>query len=166
MALSTLLAHWKSDPQVGPNLIEWRILPGKQAKFEPFPARIHPALKEALEARGIRSLYTHQADSYRTLKEGKNIVVVTGTASGKTLCYNLPVLDSMVNNNETTALYIFPTKALAQDQYALLKSLATQITASNELSKIPVMKLITSNVQSMTETHLPVYGRRSETRRV
>ncbi len=137
MALSPLLAHWKSDPQVGPNLIEWRILPGKQASFEPYPAKIHPALKEALEARGIRSLYTHQADSYRSILEGKNIVVVTGTASGKTLCYNLPVLNSMLNDNVTTALYIFPTKALAQDQYALLKSLATQITAANELIDKP-----------------------------
>ena len=134
MALSTLLAHWRSDPQVGPNLIEWRILPGKKASFAPFPPGIHPALREVLEARGIQSLYTHQAESYRYIREGKNIVVVTGTASGKTLCYNLPVLDTMVNENNNTALYIFPTKALAQDQFALLKSISIQLTAFNDHS--------------------------------
>jgi DEAD/DEAH box helicase domain-containing protein len=134
MTLSALLAHWRSDPQVGPNLVEWRILPGKQATFEPYPIAIHPALKDVLEARGIRSLYTHQADSYRCIREGKNIVVVTGTASGKTLCYNLSVLDAMMNNYEATALYIFPTKALAQDQFALLKALTVQMAISSELN--------------------------------
>ncbi len=134
MALSTLLAHWRSDPQVGPNLIEWRILPGKKASIAPFPPEIHPALREALETRGIQSLYTHQADSYRSIREGKNIVVVTGTASGKTLCYNLPVLDSMLKEGDSTALYIFPTKALSQDQFALLKSITIQMAAYNHLN--------------------------------
>ncbi len=137
MTLSALLAHWRADPQVGPNLIEWRILPGKQASFEPFPPSIQAPLREALEARGIRALYTHQAESLQRIREGKNIVVVTGTASGKTLCYNLPVLDAMLNDSETTALYIFPTKALSQDQYALLKALTTQMDASSELNDSP-----------------------------
>jgi DEAD/DEAH box helicase domain-containing protein len=135
MTLSSLLAHWRSDPEVGPNLIEWRILPGKQASFEPYPLGTNQALREALESRGIRSLYTHQADSYRRIKDGKNIVVVTGTASGKTLCYNLPVLDAMLNDSEATALYIFPTKALSQDQFALLKSLTKQVEALSGLDK-------------------------------
>lgn len=127
MTLSKLLAHWRSDPQVGPNLVEWRILPGKPAHYAPFPPDIYPSLKEALEKRGIHSLYTHQATTWMHIKEGRNVVVVTGTASGKTLCYNLPVLDSLLNNKETTALYLFPTKALSQDQYAVLKSLLPHI---------------------------------------
>jgi DEAD/DEAH box helicase domain-containing protein len=132
MTLSSLLAHWRSDPQVGPNLVEWRILHGKSAQFESFPPGIHPLLKDALEALGIHSLYTHQSTSFKFIKEGKNVVVVTGTASGKTLCYNLPVLDSLLKDPEATALYLFPTKALSQDQFSVLKYLMTQITASGE----------------------------------
>jgi DEAD/DEAH box helicase domain-containing protein len=130
MTLSQLLAHWRSDPQVGANLVEWHILPGKVARFEPYPSDIHPILKEALEARGIHSLYSHQSSAFMRIKEGKNIVVVTGTASGKTLCYNLPVLDCMLRDEDATALYLFPTKALSQDQNAVLKSLLSQINAN------------------------------------
>ena len=129
MTLSKLLAHWRSDPQVGPNLVEWQILPGKASRLVPYPAGIHPTLKEALKARGINSLYSHQSSSFRRLKEGKNVVVVTGTASGKTLCYNLPILDCLLNNKKATALYLFPTKALSQDQNAVLKSLLSQINS-------------------------------------
>jgi DEAD/DEAH box helicase domain-containing protein len=129
MSLSKLLAYWKSDPQVGPNLVEWRILPSKLADTVPFPIGIHPILLEAFQLRGIHSLYTHQASSFENVKEGKNIVVVTGTASGKTLCYNLPVLDCLLQENNSTALYLFPTKALSQDQNAVLKSMLAQINA-------------------------------------
>lgn len=130
MTLSKLLAHWRADPQVGPNLVEWHILPGKPAHFVPFSPGIHPMLKEALEARGIHSLYTHQSSSFMHIKEGKNVVVVTGTASGKTLCYNLPVLDCLLKDKDATALYLFPTKALSQDQNSVLKSLLTQINSN------------------------------------
>jgi DEAD/DEAH box helicase domain-containing protein len=127
MTLSKLLAHWRSDPQVSPNLVEWRILPEKPARFVPYPTGIHPLLKEALEAHGIRSLYTHQSSSFINILEGKNVVVVTGTASGKTLCYNLPVLDCLLSNKGASALYLFPTKALSQDQNAVLKALLSYI---------------------------------------
>lgn len=133
MTLSSLLAHWRSDPQVGPNLVEWRILARKSAQFEPFPAEVHPYVIDALQAHGIRSLYTHQASSFSAIKEGKNIVVVTGTASGKTWCYNLPVLDHLLDDPDATALYLFPTKALSQDQYSVLKIFITQLSASIEL---------------------------------
>jgi DEAD/DEAH box helicase domain-containing protein len=132
MTLSSLLAHWRSDPQVGPNLVEWRVIPRKLPKFEPFPQDINSILKEALEAHGIHSLYTHQSASIKHIKEGKNVVVVTGTASGKTLCYDLPVLDYLLNDPGATALFLFPTKALSQDQFSVLKSLLSQITVSGE----------------------------------
>ncbi len=132
MTLSTLLARWRSDPQVGPNLVEWRRLPGKKAQFVPIPSGVHALLKEALEAHGIRSLYTHQASAFTSINNGKNVVIVTGTASGKTLCYNLPVLNHLLNDPDATALYLFPTKALSQDQYSVLKSLLSQISASME----------------------------------
>ncbi len=135
MSLSKLLSHWRSDPQIGPNLVEWRIIPARPAATVVFPQGIHPVLLEAIQARGIRSLYTHQASSYAKIKAGKNIVVVTGTASGKTLCYNLPVLDCLLRERESTALYLFPTKALSQDQNAVLKSMLAQINANLELDR-------------------------------
>jgi DEAD/DEAH box helicase domain-containing protein len=127
MTLSTLLAHWKSDPEVGANLVEWKTLPAKTAKFVTFPSQIHPALQNAIQAKGIHSLYTHQLISYQALMDGENVVVVTGTASGKTLCYNLPIIDRLLKDDDATALYVFPTKALSQDQLSALKSLLTQI---------------------------------------
>lgn len=130
MTLSKLLAHWRSDPQVGPNLVEWQTLSGKKSRLVPFPTAIHPLLKQALEARGIHSLYSHQGSSFKRIKEGKNVVVITGTASGKTLCYNLSVLDCMLKNEDASALYLFPTKALSQDQNAILKSLLSQINSN------------------------------------
>jgi DEAD/DEAH box helicase domain-containing protein len=132
MTLAKLLAHWRSDPQVGPNLVEWRILPARPADLVPFPPGIHPALLDAIQARGIDSLFTHQADSYSEVEKGNHIVVVTGTASGKTLCYNLPILNHLLSEKKSTALYLFPTKALAQDQYAVLKSMLAQIEVSLE----------------------------------
>jgi DEAD/DEAH box helicase domain-containing protein len=130
MTLSKLLAHWRSDPQVGPNLVAWQMIPAKQPNTVPFLAEIHPALVNAIQARGIHMLYTHQASAFSQVKAGKNVVVVTGTASGKTLCYNLPVLDCLLKEKGATALYLFPTKALAQDQNAVLKQLLNPINAN------------------------------------
>jgi DEAD/DEAH box helicase domain-containing protein len=127
MSLSSLLAHWRSDPEVGPNIVEWRIIPRQPARFSPFPEAVHPALKEVLGDRGITSLYTHQSDTWKEIKQGKHVVVVTGTASGKTLCYNLPIIDSLLNKNDATALYLFPTKALSQDQFTILNSMLIPI---------------------------------------
>ncbi len=90
--------------------------PAREAVLVQFPASIPSRLVEILKARGIESLYSHQALSMEIASEGKNLVVVTPTASGKTLCYNLPILSALVENPEAHALYLFPTKALAQDQ--------------------------------------------------
>ena len=132
MTLATLLSHWRADPQVGPNLIEWRIMPGRPAHFISFPIGIHPLLQEALVHRGITSLYTHQGNTWTAIKQRENVIVVTGTASGKTLCYNLPVLDCLLKETQATALYLFPTKALSQDQFVVLKSVISQIDGSSE----------------------------------
>lgn len=88
----------------------------KEAVFADFPHAIDPDLRSALEKKGIKKLYSHQAETFRLVEEGKNTVIVTPTASGKTLCYNLPVLNALIRDNNTKAMYIFPTKALAQDQ--------------------------------------------------
>ncbi len=95
-------------------------IPAREGRYREYPEEIHPALVEALKEKGFARLYTHQYHSNEHLKAGRNIVVVTPTASGKTLCYNLPVLDSLLKNPSTRAIYLFPTKALSQDQRAEL----------------------------------------------
>ncbi|MFA5909912.1 MAG: DEAD/DEAH box helicase [Vicinamibacterales bacterium] len=104
-----------------------RRLPAVEAAYAPFPANIDPRLRAALEARGVQQLYTHQAESFDLVSQGRQVVVTTPTASGKTLCYNLPVLDRILKNPATRALYLFPTKALAQDQMAELHELVGAI---------------------------------------
>jgi DEAD/DEAH box helicase domain-containing protein len=97
------------------------------AAYAPFPEVIDPRLKAALEKRGVQQLYTHQAEAFEHVVNGRQVVVTTPTASGKTLCYNLPVLDRILKNPATRALYLFPTKALAQDQMAELHELAAAL---------------------------------------
>jgi DEAD/DEAH box helicase domain-containing protein len=101
--------------------------PGTSAELCQLPGDLATALRAALRARGIEALYTHQARSYTAVREGRHLVVVTPTASGKTLCYNLPVLQRILEKPTSRALYLFPTKALAQDQLAELGALAAQL---------------------------------------
>jgi len=100
-----------------------RYFPAREAQWADFPAWVHGDLVAAYVAKGIRQLYTHQAIAAEAVQTGKNVVVVTPTASGKTLCYNLPILNSILENPDTRALYLFPAKALAQDQLAELYNL-------------------------------------------
>ena len=97
--------------------------PARAAQFAPMPDWVRPELAAAYAAKGVAQLYTHQAEAAELARAGRNVVVVTPTASGKTLCYNLPVLNSVLENPDTRALYLYPTKALAQDQLAELHSL-------------------------------------------
>ena len=110
------------DPD-GEILTAVRHFPAREAQWADWPAWIHGHLREAYQVKGIRKLYTHQASAAEAIHAGKNAVIVTPTASGKTLCYNLPVLHSVLENTDTRALYLFPTKALAQDQLAGLHDL-------------------------------------------
>ena len=100
--------------------------PAREAQWAPMPGWIRPELAQAYHAKGIEQLYSHQAEAAEMVHRGDNTVIVTPTASGKTLCYNLPVLNSVLENPDTRALYIFPTKALAQDQLAELQDLGEQ----------------------------------------
>jgi DEAD/DEAH box helicase domain-containing protein len=100
-----------------------RHYPARQAQWADFPEWVHADLRAAYGAKGIRQLYTHQAAAAEAVHSGKNMVIVTPTASGKTLCYNLPVLNAILAGSDTRAMYLFPTKALAQDQLAELYDL-------------------------------------------
>ncbi|MBN2050845.1 MAG: DEAD/DEAH box helicase [Spirochaetales bacterium] len=97
-----------------------KTIPQKKAVEVDFPAELGEKITRALQSRGIHKLYSHQYETFRTVKEGKNVVVVTPTASGKTLCYNLPVMSRLLSSQDARALYLFPTKALSQDQQAEL----------------------------------------------
>jgi len=97
-------------------------VPARPGRYAPLPADMEPRLADALRRRGMERLYSHQAAAWRSSREGRHTVVVTPTASGKTLCYNLPALQSALVDGGK-ALYLFPTKALAQDQVAELLEL-------------------------------------------
>jgi DEAD/DEAH box helicase domain-containing protein len=106
-----------------------RRLPSVQAAYAPFPEALDARLRRALAARGIEKLYTHQAEAVGHVLSGRNVVVTTPTASGKTLCYNAPVLNGILADPSARALYLFPTKALAQDQLAELHQMAGIVSA-------------------------------------
>src|SRR5579859_5594128 len=107
----------------GEMLTAVRYFPAREAQWADFPAWVRADVAAAYGAKGISRLYTHQAIAAEAVHAGKNVVVVTPTASGKTLCYNLPILNSILETPDTRALYLFPTKALAQDQLAELYDL-------------------------------------------
>jgi len=100
-----------------------------EGSYLDIPAAVDPRLRESLKRRGIERLYTHQAEAFEQIKSGKNTVIVTPTASGKTLCYNLPVLNLLLREPEARAMYLFPTKALAEDQLHGFQALADELTA-------------------------------------
>ena len=118
--LTDFIKTIKSDSDFKRNITHWENIPARDGIYADFPDDINPELKKIYSDRGIERLYSHQRESWDHIKAGKNTVVVTPTASGKTLCYNLPVLDELLQNPEARALYLFPTKALSQDQQSEL----------------------------------------------
>ncbi|HDK35523.1 MAG TPA: DEAD/DEAH box helicase [Bacteroidetes bacterium] len=122
--VADVLESLKRNPAFTRNVTEWKILPAQAGIYKDFPSDLSPELSKILQKRGIGKLYSHQSESYEWVRSGKNVVVVTPTASGKTLCYNLPVLQTLLEKPDTRALYLFPTKALSQDQVAELKGIA------------------------------------------
>src|SRR5207245_5887559 len=102
-------------PGSEPVLTALRRFPAQPAAFAELPDDLHPRLREVLAARGLARLYSHQREAYEAARAGRHTVVVTPTASGKTLCYNLAVLDRILKEPDSRALSLFPTKALAQD---------------------------------------------------
>ena len=127
MALDQLLLDLRGDGRFMANVMAWHTLPAQAARTLPIPPALHPMLHQALAARGIPRLYTHQARAVEAALAGEALAVVTPTASGKTLCYNLPILDCMVREPHARALYLFPTKALGHDQLEELDSWRTAL---------------------------------------
>jgi len=122
--IDEVLEELRRDPRFLTGVTAWHHFPPREGEYSDIPADIHPDLKKGLLADGITRLYIHQREAYDLVSKGQNLCVVTPTASGKTLCYNLPVLNHILKDESVKALYIFPTKALAQDQLAELSQLA------------------------------------------
>ncbi len=122
MTIDQVIDSLQRDPAFMRNVSLWKEIPEKAAEYAGFPAKIDPRLVNALNSTGIKELFTHQAQAIRYILDDHNTVVVTPTASGKTLCYNIPVLNAVLATREARALYLFPTKALSQDQLAGLQA--------------------------------------------
>jgi len=125
--LGGILDDLLTSPSTGPCITATRHFPARPPVLVPFPASLDPRIGDAVRARGIDELYSHQAHAWDRIAKGQHVVVVTPTASGKTLCYNLPALQALVHQPDARILYLFPTKALAQDQLAELEELARQL---------------------------------------
>ncbi len=114
---------WLADSPFGPDVAAVQRLPAREARFAQWPAGLDRRIVDALGHRGIGQPFVHQAEAIQRALAGESFVVVTPTASGKTLCYNVPVLQAILDNPEARAIYLFPTKALAQDQLSELHEL-------------------------------------------
>jgi len=117
------LARLQSAPEYAGQIVHIEMLPAREARYEPLARPLPPPLQAILQQHGISGLYTHQARAIDAARDGENVLVATGTASGKTLCYNLPVLERILADPMARALYLYPTKALAQDQTRALSEL-------------------------------------------
>lgn len=123
MNVDQLAEKLQFDPLFMQNVVRWDEFPAKAAAYAPFPDTMDARLKDVLAKRGIHQLYTHQASAIQHVLQGEDVVVVTPTASGKTMCYNIPVLSAILKNPDARALYLFPTKALSADQVSELYEL-------------------------------------------
>ncbi|NLA27071.1 MAG: DEAD/DEAH box helicase [Firmicutes bacterium] len=125
--LEELLSRWQDDSNFMSNVTRWEELPAREGAYADFPDFLDSRPRKTLIQRGIVRLYSHQAEALQAVFRGENAVVVTPTASGKTLCYNIPVLNEFLTDSESRALYLFPTKALSQDQVVELKTLTGEL---------------------------------------
>ena len=131
MALNDLLATWRQEPRFMRSVATWERLPARAAQTAPWPNDLHPHLVAALQDMGVEHLYVHQAEAIAAARAGEHWVLATATASGKTLAYNLPILDVLLDDPQACALYLFPTKALAHDQIAGLHALLARLPSQS-----------------------------------
>lgn len=129
MNTGQLLDYLKHNPDFASNVTHWQVMSARPAKYDDYPDCFDPALRAVLESRGVKRLYSHQRRALDLAQAGKDFVVITPTASGKTMCYNLPVLSEILRDNESRALYLFPTKALSSDQVAELYEIIKDMDA-------------------------------------
>jgi len=127
MNIEQMKSYLRNKPDFMSKIMAWEELEGREGKYAELPSDLNSKIKNVLKENGIEKLYSHQKIAYEKIKNDKNTVILTPTASGKTLCYNLPVLDSILEDDNNRALYLFPTKALSQDQLSGLYDLITSL---------------------------------------
>ena len=120
MNIQEYIKSLKNNPVFMDNVTSWQVMPAREARYGEFPAGLDGRIVDTLRRRGIARPYIHQSQAIEAALSGRDLVVVTPTASGKTLCYNIPVLQSILKDEASRALYLFPTKALSSDQVAEL----------------------------------------------
>lgn len=121
--LEMVLDELRRDPEFSERIGFWKRVEARDGEYKPFPPELDSRIRDALRAQGIERLYSHQLLSWEHAAAGESFVVVTPTASGKTLSYNIPVMHRLLAEPEARALYLFPTKALSQDQQAALNDI-------------------------------------------
>jgi DEAD/DEAH box helicase domain-containing protein len=137
-ALISLLNQLENSPEFGGNIPYWSSIPAREPQYFPFPSSIDASLVLALQNLGIKSLYSHQRQAIDLISQSQNVVISTGTASGKSLCYQIPILNSQLKTGAAKALLLFPTKALAYDQLNSLQEICTALKNGSSNSTIPI----------------------------
>src|SRR5437870_1196380 len=127
MRVEDFVARIERDPAYEGQIAARRRLPARPARWQELARPLPEPLRQALVRSGIERFYTHQAQAIDRAREGQHVTTVTATASGKTLCYNVPVAERLVERRGARAIYLYPTKALAQDQLGKLDALFTQM---------------------------------------
>jgi DEAD/DEAH box helicase domain-containing protein len=135
MGNTEILERIFSDPSFKPFISDVKIFPEREGVYKPLPGDLDSRLADACRVRGMEKLYAHQADAWESVRAGNNTVIVTPTASGKTLCYNLPVMQTLLENPDARALYLFPTKALSQDQQSEINGMVGNVEGSQDYEK-------------------------------
>lgn len=125
-----VLEQWRSDRAVSRSLVLDHVVEAREGAYTPIPSELSAPVAEMLRRRGVERLYRHQAEAFSLARAGRDVVIATPTASGKSLCYNLPILDAMARAPETRAMYLFPTKALSRDQEEALRGMLTDASLS------------------------------------
>jgi DEAD/DEAH box helicase domain-containing protein len=128
MDVDNFLEKLRRRPALRENVRHWITLEAREARHADAPPDLHPEVSATLLERGVRRLYTHQREAIDHVTAGRHVCVATPTASGKTLCYDVPVLDALAKGRASRALYLFPTKALSQDQVTELRDLSSGLS--------------------------------------
>jgi DEAD/DEAH box helicase domain-containing protein len=118
--LTDIIGTLRSDPEFSSRVTHWEVLPARDGTYVDLPPEVDARISSALASRGITKIYSHQRATWNAVRAGQSVVLVSPTASGKTLAYNLPVLQALLDDPDARALYLFPTKALSQDQQSEL----------------------------------------------
>jgi DEAD/DEAH box helicase domain-containing protein len=123
MDTTAFIRHLQAQPTYNNQIAHIEHIPPREADYAGLDEPLAPRLQDCLAGHGITSLYTHQAEAVNNIRQGRNVIVATSSASGKTLCYNIAVLEALLNEPDARAIYLFPTKALAQDQLRVLREM-------------------------------------------